>query len=88
MGLSERLPETRFAKSGDLHIAYRVWGEGPFDVVIVPPLFFSMEVHGNEPAAVSAMERLGSLARVIQFDKRGTGSSDAVLGAPSLEADG
>jgi class 3 adenylate cyclase/pimeloyl-ACP methyl ester carboxylesterase len=86
MGLTESVPETRFAKSGDVHIAYRVWGAGPFDVVIVPPLFFSMEVQGNEPRAVAAMERLGSLARVIQFDKGGTGSSDAVVGAPPLEA--
>jgi class 3 adenylate cyclase/pimeloyl-ACP methyl ester carboxylesterase len=79
------VPDTRYARSGDLHIAYRVFGDGPYDVVLVPPLSFSMEVAGNEPRAVAATERLSAHARVIQFDKRGTGSSDRVVGAPSLE---
>jgi pimeloyl-ACP methyl ester carboxylesterase len=79
------VPDTHYAKSGDLHIAYRVFGEGPYDVVLAPPLSFSMEVQGNEPRAVAATERLSAHARVIQFDKRGTGSSDPVVGAPSLE---
>jgi class 3 adenylate cyclase/pimeloyl-ACP methyl ester carboxylesterase len=86
MGSGAVIPETCYAKSGDLHIAYRVFGDGRYDVVIVPPLSFSMEVQGNEPGAVAAMEQLGAFARVIQFDKRGTGSSDPVVGAPSLEA--
>src|SRR5262245_13686717 len=85
MALPEELPMTRYAKSGDLHIAFRIFGEGPFDVVVVPPLVFSMEWMGNKPRALAAFRRLSSLARVIQFDKRGTGSSDRVSGAPSLE---
>lgn len=78
--------EVRYAKSGDVHVAYRVWGDGPFDVVVVPPLTFAMEVHGNAPDALAAFARLARIARVIQFDKRGIGSSDPVAGAPSLEA--
>lgn len=78
-------PETHYAKSGDVHIAYRVWGDGPLDVVIVPPLLFSILAHGEEPDFQASLERLGSLARVITFDKRGTGASDPVAGAPSLE---
>jgi pimeloyl-ACP methyl ester carboxylesterase len=77
--------ETRYAKSGDVHIAYRVWGEGPFDLVVVPPLLFSLDGHGHYWDMFPSFERMSALARVIVFDKRGTGSSDPVAGAPSLE---
>ena len=79
------LPEIRYAKSGDVHIAYRVEGDGPFDIVVVPPIFWPMEVSGNTPEARASFQLLASFSRVITFDKRGTGASDRVSGAPSLE---
>jgi class 3 adenylate cyclase/pimeloyl-ACP methyl ester carboxylesterase len=79
------LPGTRYTKSGDVHIAYRVEGAGPFDLIVVPPLVWSMEMHGNEPEARASFQELASYCRVIVFDKRGSGSSDRVAGAPSLE---
>ncbi len=80
------IPEPRYAKSGDLHIAYRVEGGGPFDVVLVPPGFRALD----SPLSVlpdyrAFIEELGSIGRLIEFDKRGTGSSDPVVGAPTLE---
>jgi class 3 adenylate cyclase len=77
--------ETRYAKSGDVHIAYRVWGDGPFDLVVVPPLLFGLDGHGHYWGMYPSFERMSAFARVIVFDKRGTGSSDPVDGAPSLE---
>jgi class 3 adenylate cyclase/pimeloyl-ACP methyl ester carboxylesterase len=79
------LPEIRWAKSGDVHIAYRVEGDGPFDLVVVPPIFWPMEVSGNTPEARASFQLLASFSRVITFDKRGTGASDRVSDAPSLE---
>jgi class 3 adenylate cyclase len=83
--LPMEIPETRYAKSGDVHVAYRVWGEGPVDLVVVPPLFFGVDAHGQVPEMLGGFERMSAFARVIVFDKRGTGSSDPVQGAPSLE---
>ena len=79
------IPETQYALSGDVHVAYRVWGDGPYDIVLVPPLFFSILHQGHAPYTLAGFERLSSHARVITFDKRGTGGSDPVAGAPSLE---
>src|SRR5262249_48961644 len=80
------VPEPRYAKSGDVHIAYRVEGEGPFDVVFVTPLASSIdESDAYRPDFRDFVGRLTSFARLIQFDKRGTGSSDRVVGAPTLE---
>jgi len=80
------VPETRYTRSGDLYIAYRVEGEGPFDVVFVPPLASSID--DRESMSVGFRQlvgRLTSFARLIHFDKRGTGASDRVVGAPTLE---
>jgi class 3 adenylate cyclase/pimeloyl-ACP methyl ester carboxylesterase len=79
------LPEIRYAKSGDVHIAYRVEGDGPFDLVVVPPLISPIEILLNHLSARASFQRLASLSRVIVFDKRGIGSSDRVSGAPPLE---
>lgn len=79
------IPEIHYALSGDVHVAYRVWGDGPYDIVVVPPLLFSILLHGAEPDTLAGFERMSSYARVITFDKRGTGASDPVAGAPSLE---
>jgi class 3 adenylate cyclase/pimeloyl-ACP methyl ester carboxylesterase len=79
------VPETCYAKSGDLHIAYRVHGEGPFDIVAVPPWFWSIDSFGSQPQDLAALAGLGLTGRVIVFDKRGSGFSDPIVGAPTLE---
>jgi pimeloyl-ACP methyl ester carboxylesterase len=71
-------PETRYAKSGDLNIAYQVVGDGPFDLVYVPGWISNVELMWEEPAHARLLHRLASFSRLILFDKRGTGLSDPV----------
>jgi pimeloyl-ACP methyl ester carboxylesterase len=78
-------PETHYALSGDVHIAYQVLGEGPFDLVFVPGFVTHMELQWRLPGFPGFLRKLGSFARLIRFDERGTGMSDPVSGAPSLE---
>ena len=78
-------PETRYAKSGDIHIAYQVFGEGDLDVVMVPGYTSHVELLWEHEPAVRALEGLASFARVINFDRRGSGLSDPVAEAPTLE---
>jgi class 3 adenylate cyclase len=78
-------PTVHYAKDGDLHIAYQVWGNGPVDLVLVWGLFSHCEMFWDDPPMARFLESLGRFARVIQFDKRGTGMSDAVPGIPTLE---
>jgi len=77
--------ETRYALSGDVHIAYQVTGNGPFDLVFVPGFVTHIELQWKLPLFGDFLRALGSVARLIRFDKRGTGMSDPVSGAPSLE---
>lgn len=72
------LPETRYAKSGSYHIAYQVVGDGPFDLVIIPGFVSHVEMWWEQPVTARGLRRLASFARVIIFDKRGTGMSDRV----------
>jgi len=86
MGENSRVgPETRYALSGDVHIAYQVVGDGPFDLVFVPGFVTHMELQWRLPGMGGFLKDLGSFSRLIRFDKRGTGMSDPVSGAPSLE---
>src|SRR3989441_7737077 len=80
-------PETRYAKSGDVNIAYRVVGEGRFDLVYVPGWVSNVEAMWEEPAMARFLDRLASFSRLILFDKRGTGLSDRVPNdeLPTLE---
>lgn len=78
-------PETRYALSGDVHIAYQVVGDGPFDLVFVPGFVTHMELQWRLPGMGEFLKDLGSFSRLIRFDKRGTGMSDPVSGAPTLE---
>ncbi|MGA8296642.1 MAG: adenylate/guanylate cyclase domain-containing protein [Acidimicrobiales bacterium] len=78
-------PETRYALSGDIHIAYQLVGDGPFDLVFVPGFVTHMEFQWKLPDFADFLNHLGSFSRLIRFDKRGTGMSDPVTGAPSLE---
>jgi class 3 adenylate cyclase len=72
------VPETRYAKSGDVNIAYQVVGDGPFDLIHVPAFVSNLELQWEDPAERRYYERLASFCRLIMFDKRGTGLSDRV----------
>ncbi len=76
---------TRYAKSGDVHIAYQVIGDGPRDIVFVPGWVSHVERGWAFPAFAHLLERLASFSRLIIFDKRGTGLSDPVATVPTLE---
>jgi len=71
-------PPTRYAKSGDVNIAYQVVGDGPFDLVCVPGWVSHLDLNWEEPDYARFLERLASFSRLILFDKRGTGLSDRV----------
>ena len=71
-------PEIRYARSGDVHIAYTVTGEGPLDLVLVEGYFTHLGIMWEQPAYRRWVNRLASFARVIRFDKRGMGLSDRV----------
>jgi class 3 adenylate cyclase len=79
------VPETHYARSGDVSIAYQVVGDGPFDLVFVPPATSHVELGWEVPSGRAFRKGLASFARLIFFDKRGTGMSDRVAGAPTLE---
>jgi class 3 adenylate cyclase len=78
-------PVARYAKSGDLHIAYAVEGDGPIDLVWVPPWISHVEYLWAEPTLERFGKRLTQFARVITFDRRGSGLSDPFFGTPTLE---
>ena len=80
-------PETKYAKSGDVYIAYQVVGQGPLDLVYVPGWISHVEYGWEEPSYARFLERLAAFSRLILFDKRGTGLSDRVAEAdlPTLE---
>jgi pimeloyl-ACP methyl ester carboxylesterase len=78
-------PETQYAKSDDVNIAYQVTGKGPFDLVLVPGFVSHLELEWSVPEYAAALEHLSSFSRLIRFDKRGTGMSDRISGAPTLE---
>ena len=75
---------TRYAKSGDIHIAYQVFGEGP-DLVMAPGFVSHIENYWDEPRFARWLNRLGSFCRVVLFDKRGTGLSDRVAHMPPMD---
>jgi pimeloyl-ACP methyl ester carboxylesterase len=78
-------PETRYAKSGDVNIAYQVVGDGPIDLVLVPGFVSHLEIDWELPRYAHFLERLAGFSRLILFDKRGTGLSDRPGGLPDLE---
>ncbi len=79
------LPQTRYAKSGGVSIAYQVVGDGPIDLVLVPGWVSNIDVFWEEPTLARMLTRLASFSRLILFDKRGTGLSDRGSDLPSLE---
>jgi pimeloyl-ACP methyl ester carboxylesterase len=79
------IPETRYARSGDVSIAYQAFGAGPLDLVFVPGFVSHIELSWNLPGRGDFLRSLAEFARVIQLDKRGTGCSDRVRDLPTLE---
>ena len=79
------LPETCYAHSGDVNIAYQTIGDGPEDIVIVPGVVSHVEFLHEMPGYTAFLRRLSAFARVVTFDKRGQGLSDRVFDAPALE---
>jgi pimeloyl-ACP methyl ester carboxylesterase len=79
------MPETRYALSGEVNLAYQVMGDGPVDIIMVPGFISHIEFRHELPGYTAFLRRLSSFARVVAFDKRGQGLSDRVSDAPSLE---
>jgi pimeloyl-ACP methyl ester carboxylesterase len=79
------LPETRYALSGDVNIAYQTIGDGPLDLIMVPGVVSHMDFMHEFAGYTAFLQHLSKFARVIAFDKRGQGLSDRISGAPSLE---
>jgi pimeloyl-ACP methyl ester carboxylesterase/DNA-binding winged helix-turn-helix (wHTH) protein len=78
-------PPTRYARSGDVSIAYQVLGDGPIDLVFVMGWVSHLDYFWREPSFARFLTRLASFSRLILFDKRGTGLSDRVSDLPTLE---
>lgn len=78
-------PETRYAKSGQVSIAYQVLGDGPTDLVMAPGFVSHVEVAWEEPNLARFLTRLASFSRLIVFDKRGTGMSDPATSPPTMD---
>ena len=64
---------THYVRSGDVHIAYQVVGDGPIDLIFVPGFVSHLEYLWELPAGARLLKRLASFSRLIRFDKRGTG---------------
>jgi class 3 adenylate cyclase len=81
------IPKTEYTRTGNLHIAYQVIGQGPLDLVYVPGWISHVELAWEEPTLANFLRRLASFSRLITFDKRGTGLSDRVPNdqLPTLE---
>jgi pimeloyl-ACP methyl ester carboxylesterase len=77
--------EVRYARCGDVNIAYRIAGDGPFDVVFIPGTTSHVELAWTVPFLRTMFDRVASFARLIVFDKRGTGMSDAADAGSPLE---
>lgn len=80
-----RLAPIRYIRSDDLHIAYQVTGGGDLDIVLIPGFVSHLDLDWGDPRHAHFLERLGSMGRLIRFDKRGTGMSDRPPGVPDLE---
>src|SRR3954470_20132371 len=78
-------PEVRYASNDGVHLAYQQFGEGDIDIVLVSGWFTHLDLVWEHPPAVRTWERLGRQARVLMYDRREGGLSDAVDCAPTLE---
>ncbi|WFU83211.1 adenylate/guanylate cyclase domain-containing protein [Bradyrhizobium sp. CIAT3101] len=78
-------PVTQYARSGDVHVAYQAFGDGPINLVLVPGFVSNVENYWDQPDFARFLTHLASYARVVTFDKRGTGGSDRVSELPGLD---
>jgi pimeloyl-ACP methyl ester carboxylesterase/DNA-binding CsgD family transcriptional regulator len=78
-------PTTQYARSGPVSVAYQVVGDGRTDLILVPGFVSHVEMAWEQPRLAHFLSRLASFSRLIVFDKRGTGMSDPVSSAPSME---
>ena len=78
-------PPIRYVKNGEVNVAYQVVGEGPHDLLMIPGWISHLAMEWEEPTWVRFIARLTRFARLIRFDKRGTGLSDRPPGIPTLE---
>src|SRR2546427_5457426 len=78
-------PATHYVKSDDVHIAYQVVGDGPFDLIFVPGFVSNVELAWENPGWAHFFSRLAAFSRLICFDKRGVGLSDRHVGIAHLE---
>lgn len=78
-------PETKYARSGDVRIAYQAIGDGPFDLLLIHGFVSNLEIAWEEPHLAQFLNRLASFSRLIVFDKRGTGLSDPVRDPPDFQ---
>ena len=78
-------PETRYAQSGEVAIAYQIVGDGPFDLVWVPGSVSNVELIWTNERQAGLFTRIASFCRLILFDKRGTGLSDRIAAVADLE---
>jgi len=76
---------TRYARNGDIHIAYQIFGDGEVDLVFVPGFISHIENSWDEPGFAEWLRKLGSFSRVIMFDKQGTGLSDRGGELPGMD---
>ena len=76
---------TQYARNGDIHVAYQVFGEGDLDLIFVPGFISHIENAWDEPGMAGWLRRLGSFSRVIMFDKQGTGLSDRGSVLPGMD---
>ena len=79
------VPDTHYTRSGEWQIAYQVVGEGPLDLLFVQPYLSNIELSWELPTFARLYERLSSFARLILFDRRGSGMSEGIAGAAPLE---
>ena len=79
------LPETRYADSGGVKIAFQVFGSGPIELVMVPGFVSNLDMQWTDPEITRFNQHLASFARVVMYDKAGTGLSDPVPAVPTLE---
>jgi pimeloyl-ACP methyl ester carboxylesterase len=78
-------PATRYTKTDNVYIAYQVFGDGDINLVFVPGWISHLDLWWDEPACASWLHRLARFARIIIFDKRGTGLSDRVGRLPTMD---
>lgn len=82
---ADMMPRTQYARSGDVHIAYQVYGDGPKNLVLVPGFISQIETYWENPNWAKWLERLGKFTKVALFDKRGTGLSDRGVAVPDMD---